>query len=300
MKFLLVYYTGTYNTRYLSDELQAGLEAHGHAVDRVEITCDTQPVSTEGYDMVGFSYPIYGFNAPLPFEKYVKKMTFPKGQKFFIYKNSGETLAMNNASSRILLRLMKKRKGIFCGEYHFVMPYNIHFPFERQFVREILQKDKKLLRILIDDLEHGRVKEVKSKWIYNFAAFFVGIVKIAGNVNSFFYRVDMKDCVKCMKCVNACPQKNIRFEKGKIKFAHHCDMCMRCSFFCPTNAISIGFLQGWRVNGDYRLKLLASDPSPVEPYITAESTGFYKCFIKTFAEIDAEYERLFGKQEAID
>ncbi len=297
MKVLLIYYTGTYNTRFLSDELQNALTVRGHQVDRVEINCETQPVNTEGYDMVGFSYPIYGFNSPGPFNRFIKKkLTCPRGQKFFIYKNSGETLAMNNASSRILLHRMKRKKGTFCGEYHFVMPYNIHFKFDRAFVREILQKDEKLMRILVDDIENGRVKKIKSKWIYNFAAAFVRIVNIAGDINSFFYKVDKDKCVQCMKCVRDCPEKNVRFEKGKIKFGHNCDMCMRCSFLCPTDAIKIGFLDswGWRVNGDYKLKELKKDTSPVEPYITEKSEGFYKCYIKTFAEIDAEYERLFG------
>ncbi len=302
MKFLLVYYTGTYNTRFLTDELELRLVERGHFVDRVEINCETPQVSCEGYDMIGFSYPIYGFNSPGPFNRYVKKMVIPRGQKFFVYKNSGETLAMNNASNRVLLHYMKRKKGVCCGEYHFVMPYNIHFKFDYEFVREILRKDEKLMRILVDDLENGRVKRIKSKWIYNFAAKFVRIVNIAGDINSFFYKVDKDKCIKCMKCVRDCPEKNIRFEKGKIKFAHSCDMCMRCSFLCPTDAIKIGFLDswGWRVNGDYKLKEIKKDTSPVTPYITDKSEGFYKCYIKTFAEIDAEYERLFGEttQEA--
>lgn len=298
MKFLMIYYTGTYNTRYLTNDLEARLVKRGHTVDKVEINIDTKPCNTDGYDFVGFSYPIYGFNSPLPFNKYVKKLKFNKGQKYFIYKNSGETFAMNNASSRILIRRMKRQKAIFAGEYHFVMPYNIHFPFEHDFVREILDKNDKLAEILIHDLENGIVKEIKSKWIYNFAAFFVGIQKIAGNVNSYFYRVDMDKCVKCMKCVNDCPEKNIKFVNGKIKLGHHCDMCMRCSFYCPTDAFKIGFLKGWKVNGDYKLAKIAKEPMPEKPYITKDSEGFYSCFIKTFAEIDAEYEKVFGKKEA--
>ncbi len=301
MKYLLIYYTGTYNTRFLTDCLQDQLVARGHEVSRVEITCDTEPVNTEGFDIIGYSYPIYGFNSPLPFNKYVSKLKFTAGQKFFIYKNSGETLAMNNASSRILIRRMKRKKLVFCGEYHFVLPYNIHFPYADNFVRQILYEDAKLMQIMLHDLENGIVKEIKSKKLYNFAAFFVGIQKIAGNINSFFYKVDMNKCVKCMKCVNNCPHNNIYVnKKGKIKFHHHCDMCMRCSFFCPTDAFKIGFLDswGWKVNGDYKLKKVAKDDSPYEPYITEKSEGFYKCFIKTFAEIDAEYERLFGDKPA--
>ena len=119
MKFLLVYYTGTYNTRYLTERITENLISSGHTVDKVEINIDTPIVSTEGYDFIGFSYPIYGFNTPLAFDKYIKKLKFIKGQKYFIYKNSGETLAMNNASSRGVLRLMKRRKAVFAGEYHF-------------------------------------------------------------------------------------------------------------------------------------------------------------------------------------
>ena len=104
MRVLLVYYTGTYNTRFLTDRLEAHLRARGHETERVEIRRGTPAADAAGFDAVGFGYPIYGFNAPLPFERYVKKMRLAPGQKFFIYKNSGETFAMNNASSRILLR----------------------------------------------------------------------------------------------------------------------------------------------------------------------------------------------------
>ncbi len=300
MKFLLVYFTGTYNTRFLTDEIESRLVKNGHQVDRVEINCQTEVVDTNGYDYIGFSYPIYGFNSPRPFDRYVKKLQFSKGQKCFIYKNSGETLAMNNASSAKLIRLIKRRKAVLAGEYHFVMPYNIHFPYDREFVRQILEKDAKLADILVHDLENGVVKKIKSKKLYNFAAWFVAIQKIAGDINSWLYKVDDEKCTKCMKCVKSCPQNNVYVnEKGKIKFKHHCDMCMRCSFFCPTDAIKIGFLDwwGWRVNGDYKLKELKNDTSPIKPYITEESEGFYKCFIKTFKEIDEEYEKIFGKKD---
>ena len=138
MKILLIYYTGTYNTRYLTKQLKEKLEEKGNNVDTIEINVNTPIVETSDYELIGFSYPIYGFNSPLPFNKYVKQLNFNKSQKYFIYKNSGETFAMNNASSRILIRFMKKQKIQLIGEYHYVMPYNIHFPFEKEFVKQIL------------------------------------------------------------------------------------------------------------------------------------------------------------------
>lgn len=300
MRVLLIYYTGTYNTRYLTQKVKARFSSRGDEVDTVEINSKTPPHSCEGYDLIGFSYPIYGFNSPLPFDKYVAKLKFPRGQRYFIYKNSGETLAMNNASSRILIRRMKRQGGVLVGEYHFVMPYNIHFPFERDFVRQIFAMNEKLLDIMMYNLENGTVKRIRSNFIYNLGAFFVGIQKIGGNVNSFLYRVDAKKCINCKLCINNCPHDNIYVKNGKIKFHHHCDMCMRCSFFCPTNAINIGFLQSWRVNGAYDYKGIEEDTSPITPYITKKSRGFYRCFISYFEEIEREHAQLFSITENLE
>ncbi|MGN0818583.1 MAG: EFR1 family ferrodoxin [Candidatus Coproplasma sp.] len=298
MKVLLVYYTGTYNTRFLTDRVAERFEELGYAVDRVEITSTTPAVDAQGYDYVGFGYPIYGFNAPHPFLKYFKKLNFPRGQKYFIYKDSGETLAMNNASSRRILRRMKRKGAIFCGEYHFVMPYNIHFGFDENFIRQIVREDKKLLDIMFYNLAHGIAPKIKSKFIYNFAAFFVSIQAVGGNVNSFFYRVDGDKCTGCGLCAKKCPHANIKIKGGRVRFGHSCDMCMRCSFYCPEKAIKIGFLQGWQVNKYYDLTKLWNDDEIVPDYITENSTGFYKCFIKTFKDIDARYAELPAEQES--
>ena len=70
---------------------------------------------------------------------------------------------------------------------------------------------------------------------------------------------------------------------------------MRCSFFCPTNAIRIGFLENWKVNGAYQFDKILKDDTIKANYITKESKGFYKCFIKTFEFIDKEYQKIINK-----
>ena len=290
MKYLLIYYTGTHNTRYLTNQLKKRLELDHHQVDTVEIKCDTRAVDPHGYDYIGLSYPIYGFNAPRPLNKYLRKLSFDKGQKFFIYKNSGEVFAMNNTSSRVPKRIMKHQKCVFVGEYHFVMPYNIHFRFPVEFVKEAMDYNKKLMEVMLYNISHQILYYPKSNLIYEIASFFVSIQKIGGNVNSFFYKVDNEKCTKCGLCINNWPHHNIDLKNGKIKFSHHCDMCMACSFFCPQDAINIGFLEGWHVNGDYHLQMIEDNPSNETPFITKDSNGFYRCFIKYFENIDKMYE----------
>ena len=67
-------------------------------------------------------------------------------------------------------------------------------------------------------------------------------------------------------------------------------MCMRCSFFCPTAAIDIGFLQGWKVNGRYDFDKIREIKLET-PVITKDTKGFFKCYIET------RYEELFGEKK---
>ena len=73
---------------------------------------------------------------------------------------------------------------------------------------------------------------------------------------------------------------NIYWSKdgAKIKFHHRCVMCMRCSFFCPKDAFSIGFINSWRVSNYYNLKAIEKDDTIPADYITENTTGFYYMF----------------------
>ncbi len=292
MKYLLIYYTGTHNTRYQARQLKSRLESDEHTVDTLEIRCDTAPVDTAGYDYIGLAYPIYGFNAPMPFNKYLRKLTFKRGQKYFIFKNSGEVWPLNNTSSRVPKRIMQKKKAVFCGEYHFVMPYNIHFRFPEKFIKEAMSYNKKLTEVMLYNLGRGIFYQPKATPLQQLASFFVSIQKIGGNVNSFLYRVDADKCTRCGLCVENCPHNNIEIKNGRVKFHHHCDMCMACSFFCPRDAVKIGFLEGWRVNGAYPLAEIEARPENETPFITEQTEGFYECFYEYFKNIDRMYDEI--------
>lgn len=250
----MLYYTGTYNTRFLTAKVKERLEKNGHSVSFLEVTKDVNPPSLENVDLLGFGYPIYGFNVPHPFMKFIRRLAVPKGMRYFVYKNSGETYGMNRVSSRRIHRFMAERGSILMGEYHFVMPYNIHFEFPLAFIKEAIREDKKYLEVMVHNLESGIVIKEKRNPLYSLGAFFVGIQSIGGFINSFFYRVDKNKCTRCGLCVKSCPEKNIAFENGNISFGHRCDMCMRCSFDCPAQAIRIGLLEGWKVHRYYRLQ----------------------------------------------
>lgn len=297
MRILFLLFSGTNNTYEIARLLASDFALKGHRTEIIKIDIDTPSIDLSDYDLVGLGYPIYAFNEPRFFWRYVKRLSLSKNCKYFIFKSSGETLALNNASSRRILRRLRKKKCDVLGDYHFVMPYNIHFRFADAFVKEIMVYNRKLSKIVVTNVLEGKRVFLKTNFIYNFLAWVIGIQRPGATINSYFYRTDMNKCIKCMKCVRDCPVHNIYYEDSKIKFHHNCQMCMRCSFFCPTDAIGIGYINSWRVNGVYRFAAIEKNESLELPYITKDAKGFYRCFIRYFAKIDKAYSDYLKRQD---
>ncbi len=298
MKCLLLYFTGTYNTRYLTSLLKTKLEREGYVVDPYEIDpLNNERLDFSRYDIVGLGHPIYGYCAPWPFLKFIRRQKFPKGLKAFIYKQSGETQHANDASSKYFLRKLKRDGVVVNNEYHFIMPYNIHFRFDERLVKEMLMMDDKLLEILVYEVKNNIPNKKRYKlWPRIVSSVVSRPQYIGGDVNSFLYRVDKDKCIGCDLCIRRCPTKNIyRDNDGAIRFRHHCLMCMRCSFFCPKDAIHIGFLDdwGWKVNGGYDFEKI-NKIEPTEPYITKDTKGFFRCYVETYENINKRYKEIFG------
>ena len=291
MKILFLLFSGTNNTQEIARLLASDFSLQGHSFEIMKIDIETPLIDLDQYDLIGLGYPIYAFNEPRFFWRYVKKLKMNKRAKYFIFKTSGETLGLNNASSRRLIRHLKRQKCVLLGDYHFVMPYNIHFRFEDAFVKEIMAYNRKLSKVLVSNVLNEEKHFLKSNFVYSFVAWIIGIQRPGATINSYFYKADMQKCTKCLRCVRDCPTKNIAYQDGKIKFQHHCQMCMRCSFFCPTDAINIGFLNGWKVNGAYRFKAIDGNNDLKLPYIDQNAKGFYRCFISYFSEVDRLHQK---------
>ena len=70
-------------------------------------------------------------------------------------------------------------------------------------------------------------------------------------------------------------------------------MCMRCSFYCPADAIDIGFLNGWKVHNYYNLDYYWNLALDERDYVHNMSDKFYNNIITHFKNIDFEYKKIF-------
>ena len=299
-KVILYVFSGTGNTQLVAELYKKYLTDCETTIYKIHKLAEGEEVpSPLDYDLVGLGYPVHGFNAPQVMNDFCKnlpKIDSASGRKqTFVFKTSGEGLTFNNYSSQKIIRMLERKGYEFITERHYVMPYNMIFRHSPQMVKsEYLYADAQV-RLNVKELAEGR----KNKLHYCLLRYwFVPIVRIEwiyARLQGPFMKVDMKKCIKCMKCVKACPLGNIKFvegangSKGSFKFGTNCALCVCCSFGCPTSAISIGLLNGWKINGSYQIQKTAADSSLEFPYFTENLKGLYRwLFYKYYKKLNKE------------
>ena len=58
----------------------------------------------------------------------------------------------------------------------------------------------------------------------------------------------------------------------------------------------MGLFNSWRVNKPYNFSTIEKIELK-EPVITEKTTGFFKCYIKTYQYINQRYKELFGESK---
>lgn len=288
MKVLLIYFSGTGNTKILTELYRAELENNNCEVTVVSLPDSGEQINPAAFDLIGIGYPIHAFNAPeiiLDYCKALKKL--PKNadkKRAFIYKTSGEPVRMSDASSLKMRKILKKRGYEVYGEYQYVMPYNIIFRHSDKAAYRMLETAKALVPVDAKEIL-SNIKHLPDKPPFGGLVSWVLRIEHPGaRLIGRFYHVEKDKCKDCGLCVNTCPAKNINYDKnGKIVFGGNCMMCMRCAFNCPKNAINLGLFNGWKVNGRYTF-----DPPEEETDAPSKHDNYcrkaYDRYYKTAAE----------------
>lgn len=282
MKVIIFCFSGTGNTERITQEWVSEILANGHEADLIKLDKDTQPIDLSAYDRVGFAYPVHAFNAPEPVWRYAKTLAEqPKSKPAFFLMVSGEPLNMNHRSGDKLARILKRKNIHVESAYHYVMPYNMIFRHSEAKALRMWSVAQKITHMdardyIVNGINNKLPRPVLMGW-------FIGILRIEQwftGWNGRMFKIDAKKCVRCMKCINACPMGNIKYEDGKFKFGKDCVCCTRCSFNCPVDAFSIGLLNAWRVNKPYVF-------APVEEGKEKHSRYCRRAYKKYFANAEA-------------
>ncbi len=250
MNILFCVFSGTGNTRRVSETFAGELAALGHTSELFMIKKGAPMPEIEAYDLLIVGYPVHAFNAPTTVLSFLRSM--PEGGKtVYLLRTSGEPSKLNDASGITPRRILTKKGYTVKGEFTYVMPYNILFRHSQGMVSRMwktalarIYRDVHIVDALQGDLRHvGPVRRS--------AAFVLRIEHPAMPLIGKTFRVSKKLCAGCGACAALCPSGNIRMVDGRPKFGMHCVGCMGCAFSCPHDAVRISVLNLWRVNGKY-------------------------------------------------
>lgn len=235
---MVVYFTGTGNSRYcaqmlaakLEDELvdAAGFIKHGIAAELIS-----------GKPWV-FVAPIYAWQMARVFADFIRSGNFDGSKDaYFVLTCGGE---IGNAGKSI--ESLCREKGFRCkGVLQVQMPENYVAMFSVPDEETCARMLAAACPILERAVEHIRKGEP-------FPPVKVGAVdKLkSGPVNKGFYAAFVKAekfhatdaCVGCGKCVESCVLNNITLKSGKPAWGKTCTHCMACICGCPKTAIEYG------------------------------------------------------------
>ena len=254
MRTAIFYFSGTGNTErvvktWLSALQDEQIEAESF---RIESCAD---VNFESYDKIGIAYPIHAFNAPkvvLNFAKKIPRFSSPK--PVYLIMVSGEPLRLNDSSDQKLKKILKRKNADVESRWHYIMPYNMIF---RHTEEQAWKMNETMKRVVPLDVHQyfikGKTNQLRPIPATAPLTAAFRIEQWFSGINGKYFRIT-ENCTKCMKCAENCPVGNIEYRDGNFVFLNKCTLCMRCSFSCPKDAIRIGLLNGWRVNGVYRFQ----------------------------------------------
>lgn len=190
-------------------------------------------------DMIGIMYPVHSFNAPEIVVKFARKLPEGQGRKAFIVKTAGDKSDINAGSSLLLIKALGKRGYVVEYEELVQMPTNFIVRYEDDFIRKLVRDSEKLVGIIAEEIIKGRKKAFKKSFGKQLFTTVTRMEWLGAHLLAKFHFKADKSCNFCGMCIRNCPTKNIRLDKGRIKFGGDCTFCMRCIYTCPQKAIHI-------------------------------------------------------------
>lgn len=241
---MIIYFSGTGNTRYVAKSLANLLDEE--VVPITEISADNLALS--GKYLI-LSFPIYSWGVPPIMLNYIADL--PESVIAEIKANDIPVLMVCTCGDEVaeapemFVTAWKKRGVDVKGMWSVIMPNNYvllpGFDVDSDAVEQLKSDEsEERLRVVADrilsknwtiDVVRGGMMKLKSRVVYP-------LFKRWG-INSKRWQVS-QECVSCGRCVKACPVGNIKMIMGNPIWGTNCISCTACYHHCPSHAISYG------------------------------------------------------------
>jgi ferredoxin len=281
----IVYFSGTGNTEAITGFLVQELSRHFRVdVFKVEeLIKGKKDINFAKYQLIGFGYPIYGFNAPGIMVDFAEQLPDTLTNKAFVYSTCAGPIYLNDIASYRLKRVLNSKGLQVFYERQFYMPANIATRYNDEVAKQLCNAAARKSAIMAEEIRlqksrvrNDRIGPLLLAWLY------LAEKNAWKSIPRDF--LVLETCIKCQKCVEGCPTGNISFQDDKIRFENNCLACYRCVYLCPTKSITgrkykfAIFKDGYDIN-----KIIANDELKGD-FITPKTYGYYRIFRKYLFE----------------
>lgn len=238
MKYGIVFFSGTGNTKFVAKQFKKNLEQKGHKATLVDISENKE--FHDEYEGYIFGGPLHAGVIPDVLESFIMlNIKDGKRRKTMVFSTQASqkdkgTDYLAYYLERMNFDVVREEIVSMPNNYYAVMFKKADLEKIQSLKRECIKNTKNITNLFLRN-EEKRNEASDSK-----VAFRMWVYKKFRNFSKKWAKkklsVDMNKCTKCKKCEIGCITQNIKVGEV-ILFGEKCISCQRCLHSCPTNAI---------------------------------------------------------------
>lgn len=284
----LCYFSGTGNTEIVTELLEAAFECHSVAVKTVrveDVLKGRAQLDLESCDMIGLGHPIHGLDAPRIVYRFVNALPLVNDRPTFVFKSAADTVRINHGASKALIRRLEDKGYRVFYDRIICMPSNWLVGYDDRLAKQLYEAAIAKTAHMCQEILAGRERTLQIHPVLGAIARGVHKGEDWG-ARMFGKELHASEaCTRCGQCVELCPAGNIRWEKGRIRFGWDCMWCMRCIYACPQKAISPRLSKLLVLKQGYDIRAIVADPSIAGAFVTEDTRGYYRRFLRYVKDV---------------
>ena len=259
---MLFYFSGTGNTRFVAEQIAAGIgEELVFIPDAIRENKFEFEIAED--ETIGFCFPTHGWQVPRIVREFIRNLEFihptPSPSPYrggeYVWAvttcgdNIGETMTILNKELATIGLKTSATFSVIMPESYVCLPFMYTDTEEKE--RAKISTAKQQLPHIIKCISErqSNIEELEKGATPRLYSYVIGGYFNKRMVNDKKFTVDEDVCIKCGKCVKVCPVDNITGTPPEWIHNGRCTSCLACYHYCPVHAINFGKIT--RKRGQY-------------------------------------------------
>ncbi|MCD8290934.1 MAG: EFR1 family ferrodoxin, partial [Prevotella sp.] len=244
---MIFYFSCTGNTRWAVNVLQQKLGEP--LVNVAKVVKEEVSYTLKEGERIGFCFPVHGWRPPLLLRNFIRRLNIEGAESHYCYAvctagdNIGETISILRKDLAVRGICLDSAFSLIMPESYVGLPFmDVDTPEKEMQKKEKAAADLERFSKFIIEKRRGIEELVEGRWKRTNSRF-IGHIFVKYLITDKPFHVTESKCIKCGKCVAACPVDNMTLNDEGFPIWHcngSCLSCFACYHHCPEHAIEYG------------------------------------------------------------